>query len=144
MPILTYLPISYSPVSECGIKCGIVDGLCKIGVGVLLCCGSLHVFESIYHLQVNRNGALQLGSDSGTEEKFIAPFFGDTDSSSGGSVFHRSTSNSSLVQHVSNIVTANFAGTTGLTLSSLFIATWFQVPANGQPANQVSGGRSRV
>jgi hypothetical protein len=92
--------------------------------------------DSFTVIRVNRNGALQLGSDSGTEEKFIAPFFGDTDSSSGGSVFHRSTSNSSLVQHVSNIVTANFAGTTGLTLSSLFIATWFQVPANGQPANQ--------
>ena len=124
------------------IGCGIVDGLCKRGV--LLCCGSMHVFESIYHLQVNRNGALQLGPDSGTGEKFIAPFFGDTDSSTGGSVFYRSTSNSSLVQHVSNIVTANFAGTTGLSLSSLFIATWSQVPANGQPANQVSGGRNRV
>jgi hypothetical protein len=80
----------------------------------------------------------------GLEKNSSHLFFGDTDSSTGGSVFYRSTSNSSLVQHVSNIVTANFAGTTGLSLSSLFIATWSQVPANGQPANQVSGGRNRV
>ena len=89
-------------------------------------------------MQVNRNGALMLGPASQTG-KFIAPFFGDT--STGGSVFYRSTSNSSLVQQVSNIITANFAGTTGLTLSTLFIATWFQVPANGQPANQVSSSK---
>jgi hypothetical protein len=31
--------------------------------------------DSFTVIRVNRNGALQLGSDSGTEEKFIAPFF---------------------------------------------------------------------
>ena len=87
-------------------------------------------------VQVNSNGALQWGT---TDQKLIAPYYGDTDMSSGGSVFYRSTSNSSLIQQVSNTITASFAGATGLALDSLFVATWHHVPAIGQLASMVSG-----
>jgi hypothetical protein len=89
-------------------------------------------------LQVNSAGALEWGTASGTEEKLIAPYFGDADMSAGGSVYYRSTTDPTLIQQVSNIVTDNFSGTLGLSLGSLFIVTWHQVPANGQPPNQVS------
>ena len=53
-------------------------------------------------------------------------------------MFYRSTTDSSLVQQVSNIVTSNFAGETSVVLSSLLVVTWHHLHANGQPASLVS------
>jgi hypothetical protein len=92
--------------------------------------------ETFSSVRVNSAGALEWGTASGTEEKLIAPYFGDADMSAGGSVYYRSTTDPTLIQQVSNIVTDNFSGTLGLSLGSLFIVTWHQVPANGQPPNQ--------
>ena len=67
------------------------------------------------------------------DAKLIAPYFASVDAtSSGESVFYRFTNDSELVERVSNIVTANFGDLSeGLSLQSLFIATWYHIPAAG-------------
>ena len=72
------------------------------------------------------------------DAKLIAPYFGTVDAtSSGGNVSYRSTNDSDLVQRVSNIVTANFDLSEGLTLQALFIATWYHIPAAGGVVEKV-------
>lgn len=90
-----------------------------------------------HYLQINSSGILYLGPDSSTnDEKYIAPFHGDVADSGTGSVFYRSTSNTTLVQQVTDVITSSFTGASAPTFSSLFITTWHQIP-KGQPASEV-------
>lgn len=111
----------------------------------LLCLCSSVAVKKILCLQVSINGALTWGSAPGEsavtpmqDVKLIAPYFGDVDATYGGNVFYRSTNDSALLERVSAIITANFDGLSeGLPLSSLFIATWHRIPANGGPVDKV-------
>ena len=94
-------------------------------------------------MQVNGNGALQWGSPvlevDEPNSKLIAPYFADTDRSSSGEVYYRSTNDPVVVQQVTDIIAANFAGlsTEELAINYLFIATWHHIPALGGPTTQV-------
>lgn len=65
----------------------------------------------------------------------IAPYFGDVDATSGHNVFYRSTNDSVLLQQVVNIVSENFGES--VDLQSLFIVTWYHIPASGGPVDKV-------
>ena len=99
-------------------------------------------------MQVNADGALQWGSPvsgvTAPDAKLIAPYLADVDMTSGGSVFYRSTSNSTLLEQVAYVIAARFPSLSDqeLAIDSLFIATWHNLYALGGPASQVSRGNN--
>ena len=74
---------------------------------------------------------LQFRNDS-----LIAPFWDDSDSSSGGQVFYRFTSDEAILGEIS----ANISDAFGVDFTpvSAFIATWFEIPQAFSNPDEVS------
>ncbi len=58
----------------------------------------------------------------------LAPFWTDTDSSAGGLVLYAETQDSMLLTRAANEVSTAFPNQPTFTPTSLFIATWLQLP----------------
>ena len=92
---------------------------------------------------MNANGVLSLGGEPFTSvsqdffplssrDAIIAPFWFDLDSTRGGSISYRQSSDTELLQRMSSLVQGvNDGELVDFHPTQLFIATWYQVASQG-------------
>ena len=67
----------------------------------------------------------------GDDRRLVAPFWADVDTTNGGQVFYRETTDSQLLKRATNDVTATFADHRKFKATWLFVATWYEVAFYG-------------
>ena len=93
--------------------------------------------NSLYFYQVNTNGVISFLKREGnhTPSRFplgdgrqlVAPFWADVNTNVAGQVFHRETTDPSLLQQATADVKKIFVNCKTFRASWLFIATWYKV-----------------
>ena len=63
----------------------------------------------------------------GDDRRLVAPFWADVDTTNGGQVFYRETTDSQLLKRATNDVTATFVNHRKFKATWLFVATWYEV-----------------
>ena len=63
----------------------------------------------------------------GDDRRLVAPFWADVDTTNGGQVFYRETTDSQLLKRATNDVTATFVDHRKFKATWLFVATWYEV-----------------
>ena len=75
------------------------------------------------HIQVVDNGYIYFPSTQG----FVAPYWADADLTATGQVFYRQTNDSALLARSTREIQEAFPSSQTMTITSLFIITWYGV-----------------